>query len=174
MFAVRSDDSQDYMDFGIVDTGLSWWDNLGKGVPVSTVWRPMRLEAEGEIASDSPSVWSGTLALSRRSWDTVKSLIAPYGEVFDLLPPADGYVLFNPTCCCLELSAEAVVRRFESGRIKHLVKPVVRRGSAEGLVIGKLRESPAIDIFVGEAFVELWVKAGFTGLVFEPVREAEE
>ena len=174
MFIVRYDDSQNYMDYGIVDTDIDWWDNLGKGVPVSTTWRPMRLEAEGKVTSDSPSVWSGTLALSRRSWDTMKSLIGPYGEVFNLSHPADDYVLFNPTCCCLELSTEAVVSRFESGRIKHLVKPIVRRRSAEGFVIGKLHESPAIDIFVGAVFVELWSNAGFVGLVFEPVREAEE
>jgi len=162
------------MFFGIADVGAPWWDNLGKGLPLSGDWREMALELEPGAYSDSPTIWSGTVSFSRRSWESMRDTVSLYGEAFELHGPAGDYVLFNPLDRRLVLSKQSEVMRTEAGRLMHIRKPVLRQDSAEELVIGKLNESPAIDVFVGQAFVDAWVKGGFVGLAFEAVSTSRE
>ncbi|MEZ4250521.1 MAG: hypothetical protein R3B99_19990 [Polyangiales bacterium] len=173
VYLAQCDHSVEYMAFGGTNVNLPWWDDLGKGVSVAARWREMPLELEPGEYSDSPTVWPGTIVFSRRSWVVMQSVVGPLGEAFELHGPAEDYVLFNPLVCDLVLSEEADVRRFEDGRVKYVLKSVVRRDSTSNLVIGKAREYPLAEIYVGPPFVDAWSRGGFVGLAFAPVPTAE-
>ncbi|MCB9614852.1 MAG: hypothetical protein H6721_04925 [Sandaracinus sp.] len=134
----------------------------------------MKLECEPGEYTDSPTVWTGTIVFSRRSWLAMKDLIGHLGEVFELHGAASGFFLFNPLVNELVLSRRANVKRFDDGRLMFVLNPILRRDSAEGLIVGMLKEAPGSEVYVGQPFVDAWRRGGFVGLAFDPVPTAEE
>jgi hypothetical protein len=128
---------------------------------------------EGKELSMSDSPWLGqhALVLRRRAAAALEPLLSQYGELLPIACTEADLLVLNVTCVVDALNErESEIQRFSSSdRIMAIWRHVFRPELVADIDIFKIPVLRVSPIFVGERFVQAWISAGLSGLVFSEV-----
>ncbi len=150
----------------------------------SSGWEPIHMRLlKSDVGSkgpykraDMPWLNSGVIILRDEAVDVVGEILRPHGVVLPLLCEEARLALFSAPLVEGVLDEErSQIKRFRSGRIMELRKPVFRTGLLGGVKAFKLSEKPRGDLYLTGDVVEEILATGLTsGTDFELAYEDHE
>jgi len=142
-----------------------------------SVWEPIHMELlKSDVGSrgpykraDMPWLNSGVIILRDQAVDVVGEILRPHGVILPLLCEEARLALFTAPLVEGVLDEErSQIKRFRSGRIMELRKPVFRTAILGETRAFKLAELPQDDLYLTGDLVEKIVATGLTsGTDFE-------
>ncbi|MGH9874927.1 MAG: imm11 family protein [Pyrinomonadaceae bacterium] len=146
------------------------------GTPIGAAWDVFEVTYDDDSIelplSDFASLtFQHIPVFSKPAARALRSLLAGAGELLPLRCGEAKYLAFNVTALVDALDLEnSEVFRFASGKIMD-VKTYVLDGERLGsAAIFKLTETPLMDVFVSDEFVNVVETAGLTGFLFKQVK----
>jgi hypothetical protein len=142
-------------------------------------WKPLKVkivkkdQGKALAKSDSPWIGSHTLIFRERVVRTMRSFLEKYGELLPLEEKFDQLFIYNPWLCENALdSANSEKMKLSSGKIIRITKYAFYKKQVDGLAAFKISDLRVSPVFLGQAFVDEWLAAGFTGLEFKEIWKA--
>ncbi|MDJ0947275.1 MAG: hypothetical protein QNJ30_27840 [Kiloniellales bacterium] len=158
------------------DADFDTIDRLIDGEPRQTAWKPIKMkilredEGRGLLESDSPWLGSHALIFKTTAVSVMGSLLRENGELLPLHCRAAEVVIFNATRVLDALDeAASSVERLDDGRILWVNSFAFCTEAIRNVDIFRCSTLDSREVFVREAFVELWQSAELRGLKFEQV-----
>lgn len=160
---------------GIVPINPADWDvfNRFDGSTLVKSWLPLNVsynvdESRRLSESDFPSLLTHVPVFSQRAVDVLGTLLTENGELLPLNCHGKNYFAYNVTNLVDALDfRQSEIVRFSTGRIMDIKKYVFRSESLSEVTVFKLPQTPRMDVFVTDPFVERVRSSALSGFLPE-------